>query len=419
MTTYMRVAEDEGGECIEIPVEDDGTLFLSTLVAQFPGACGLKYRNPDTKALRGVKLIEERLISPDEGWIFDFFCVFPKVDIKRKSSDELESSTTKSKRTDAYNKCSDLIVLDLPYKTTESELKDHFSSFGNVVMAQIKRDGKTGQSRGYGFIRFDEITAQKEVLSTRHVIGGRNCDVRIPKSQVAQYEQEPSDPYLSSKIFVGRVTEDFTEKDLREYFGKYGEVSYVFLPKNPFRAFSFVQFNEPQAARHACDEDDHIIKKVSVSVSTAKARKDGPKDHMMGGGGGYMGGGGGGGGGYNNMGGYNNGGGYGGGYNNAGGFNSGGYGGGGGYNNGGYNSGYGNRNSGGGGGGGNNRRNGGKNPNWSNSGSGGDWNDPKGVDYSALAAPIVAAISQQLGVAPPNMAQPPPPPPRHYNNQHY
>lgn len=77
---YLQVAEDEGEEPIELPTEDDGTLLLSTLAAQFPGSSGLKYRNPDSRAMRGVRLSEGRLHPPPEiGWGSQvFYCVFPK-----------------------------------------------------------------------------------------------------------------------------------------------------------------------------------------------------------------------------------------------------------------------------------------------------------------------------------------------------
>lgn len=77
---YLQVAEDEGDEPIELPTEDDGTLLLSTLVAQFPGVSGLKYRNADSKTMRGVRLTDGRLHPPPEtGWGSQvFYCVFPK-----------------------------------------------------------------------------------------------------------------------------------------------------------------------------------------------------------------------------------------------------------------------------------------------------------------------------------------------------
>ena len=33
-----------------------GSLLLTSVTAQFPGATGLKYRNPETNTLRGVRL---------------------------------------------------------------------------------------------------------------------------------------------------------------------------------------------------------------------------------------------------------------------------------------------------------------------------------------------------------------------------
>lgn len=85
MSTYLQVSEDEGEEPIELPSEDDGTLLLSTLSAQFPGTCGLKYRNPETGNIRGVRLVEGRLHPPEDGWgNIVFYCVFPKGQLKSR-----------------------------------------------------------------------------------------------------------------------------------------------------------------------------------------------------------------------------------------------------------------------------------------------------------------------------------------------
>lgn len=51
--------------------------------------------------------------------------------------DEIDaSSATKIKRGD--QKTSDLIVLGLPWKTSEQDLKDYFGTFGEVIMVQVK-----------------------------------------------------------------------------------------------------------------------------------------------------------------------------------------------------------------------------------------------------------------------------------------
>ncbi|KAB7495578.1 TAR DNA-binding protein 43 [Armadillidium nasatum] len=284
MSCYVQVCEEENEEPIELPSEDDGTLLMTTLVGSFPGACGLKFRHPESRALRGVRLIGDRLHAPDEGWNFVFFCVFPKPENKRKSDELLESSMSKTKRLESFKKCSDLIVLGLPWKTTEKELREYFEPYGEVLMAQVKKDPKTGQSKGFGFIRFASYEVQQRVLGQRHMIDGRVCDVKIPNSKEGAMQQ------VNSKVFIGRCTEDISADDLREYFSKYGEVTDVFIPK-PFRAFAFVTFLDPEVAQSLCGED-HIVKGTSVHVSNAAPKNDpnrGPfgRGRMDGGRGGY------------------------------------------------------------------------------------------------------------------------------------
>ncbi|BFG05424.1 TAR DNA-binding protein 43 [Drosophila madeirensis] len=270
---FVQVSEEEGDEPIELPAEEDGTLLLSTLQAQFPGSCGLKYRNMDTKAVRGVRSNEGRLFPPsvDSGWgEYIYFCVFPKEN-KRKSDDNLENSTAKTKRIETRLRCTDLIVLGLPWKTTEDSLREYFESYGEVLMAQIKKDVKSGQSKGFGFVRFGSYDAQMRVLSNRHLIDGRWCEVKVPNSKGVGHQ-------VPCKVFVGRCTEDINSDDLREYFSKFGEVTDVFIPR-PFRAFSFVTFFDPDVAQSLCGED-HIIKGVSVHVSNAAPKAEQSRSHQ-------------------------------------------------------------------------------------------------------------------------------------------
>ncbi|XP_075695487.1 TAR DNA-binding protein 43 [Rhinoderma darwinii] len=260
---YIRVAEDENEEPMEIPSEDDGTVLLSTVTAQFPGACGLRYRNPVNQCMRGVRLVEGILHAPESGWGNLVYVVNYPKDNKRKMDETDASSAVKIKR--AVTKTSDLIVLGLPWKTTEQDLKDYFSTFGEVIMVQVKKDAKTGHSKGFGFVRFTEYETQVKVMSQRHMIDGRWCDCKLPNSK-----QSPDEPMRSRKVFVGRCTEDMTADELRQFFTQYGEVVDVFIPK-PFRAFSFVTFADDQVAQSLCGED-LIIKGVSVHVSTAEPK---------------------------------------------------------------------------------------------------------------------------------------------------
>ncbi|XP_016333821.1 TAR DNA-binding protein 43-like isoform X1 [Sinocyclocheilus anshuiensis] len=273
---YIRVAEDENEEPMEIPSEEDGTVLLSTVSAQFPGACGLRYRSPVSQCMRGVRLAEGVLHAPESDWGNLVYVVNYPKDNKRKMDEMDAASAVKIKR--GVQKTSDLIVLGLPWKTTEQDLKDYFGTFGEVIMVQVKRDAKTGNSKGFGFVRFTDYETQIKAMSQRHMIDGRWCDCKLPNSKFFLEQAGPDEPMRSRKVFVGRCTEDMTTDELRQFFMQYGEVTDVFIPK-PFRAFAFVTFADDQVAQSLCGED-LIIKGTSVHISNAEPKHNNSRQMM-------------------------------------------------------------------------------------------------------------------------------------------
>ncbi len=71
-----------------------------------------------------------------------------------------------------------LYVGNLPYQTTEAELKELFEEYGEVNSAKIITDRETGRSRGFGFVEISEESAQKAIDSLNGTnFGGRNLKV--------------------------------------------------------------------------------------------------------------------------------------------------------------------------------------------------------------------------------------------------
>ena len=56
--------------------------------------------------------------------------------IEKRKGDSLENPTVKTKKLDKL-KCSDLIVLGLPWKSTEDDIRKYFSAFGELTMVQV------------------------------------------------------------------------------------------------------------------------------------------------------------------------------------------------------------------------------------------------------------------------------------------
>jgi len=71
-----------------------------------------------------------------------------------------------------------LYVGNLSFSTTDSELKDAFSAFGNVTSACIINDRETGRSKGFGFIEMGDDEAKAAIAGLDgKPLGGRNLKV--------------------------------------------------------------------------------------------------------------------------------------------------------------------------------------------------------------------------------------------------
>lgn len=56
---------------------------------------------------------------------------------KRKGDEGVDNPVTKMKRVEAQKKCSDLIILGLPWRSTEEDVKEYFEQYGELVLVQV------------------------------------------------------------------------------------------------------------------------------------------------------------------------------------------------------------------------------------------------------------------------------------------
>ncbi len=81
------------------------------------------------------------------------------------------------------------------------------------------------------------------------------------------------------KLYVGNLSFDATENEIRELFGQYGEVSEVNLVTDPQtgrpRGFGFVELADDNAAREAIGAlDGKEFGSRQIKVNEAKSRAD-------------------------------------------------------------------------------------------------------------------------------------------------
>lgn len=70
-----------------------------------------------------------------------------------------------------------LYVGNLPYDTTDDDLRDAFSQFGTVAGAQVIMDRETGRSRGFGFVEMSDGGEEAIEQMNGADFGGRRLTV--------------------------------------------------------------------------------------------------------------------------------------------------------------------------------------------------------------------------------------------------
>jgi len=267
---YVKIGVE--GEFVELPTEKDGTMLLTTVASQFPGAVGLRFKT-ESGSWRGVRLSEDVLDVPLEGWgESEYYVVMPEQRAaKRKTTtiveDEDESPLEKMSRMTEKEILSDLIVMNLPFESSDADLRTHFEQYGELDFCVIKYD-KDNKSRGFGFIRYKTVEAVKAVLEATHVLQDRELEVSFPKHN--------SDG-TTGKLFIGRLPKGITVEEIKEYFEKFGDVKDAYIP-TPFRGFGFVTFKKTSIARSVL-ESTHVIKGQYLNLSPPAPKKDYSKEN--------------------------------------------------------------------------------------------------------------------------------------------
>jgi cold-inducible RNA-binding protein len=80
-----------------------------------------------------------------------------------------------------------IYVSNIPYQTTEEEMRDAFAAFGTVSSARIIKDKMTGKSRGFGFV---EMGSDDEARSALEGMNGAELSGRKINAREARPREE-------------------------------------------------------------------------------------------------------------------------------------------------------------------------------------------------------------------------------------
>eukprot|EP01026_Neomeris_dumetosa_P015451 TRINITY_DN1591_c0_g2_i7.p1 TRINITY_DN1591_c0_g2~~TRINITY_DN1591_c0_g2_i7.p1 ORF type:complete len:408 (-),score=39.14 TRINITY_DN1591_c0_g2_i7:1927-3150(-) len=149
-----------------------------------------------------------------------------------------------------------IFVGDLSQEVTDTTLMAAFSRFMSCSGARVLWDTNTGRSKGYGFVSFrnkDEAEYAIQEVNGQ-ILGGRR--IRCGWAQHKQTNLEPQD-YMSisrqdpnnSNVYIGNVSPELNEEDIKLHFQRFGEVAEIKSHKKG--GYGFVRFKRHEDAAQA------------------------------------------------------------------------------------------------------------------------------------------------------------------------
>lgn len=131
-------------------------------------------------------------------------------------------------------------------------LLDTFSAFGNVLSCKVATD-HTGQSKGYGFVQFDNEESAQQAIQQLNGMLLNDKQVYVGPFLRKQERDANVDKSKFNNVFVKNLAESTTEDDLRKIFSEHGPLTSVVVMKDAegkSRCFGFVNFeNADDAAK--------------------------------------------------------------------------------------------------------------------------------------------------------------------------
>ncbi|KAL3147438.1 hypothetical protein ABBQ38_014500 [Trebouxia sp. C0009 RCD-2024] len=191
----------------------------------------------------------------------------------------------KDQREDTSGHCH-IFVGDLSSEVTHEGLFAAFQHCGDCSDANVIWDRTTGRSKGYGFVSFRTQDAAEQGIA---MMNGKLVGSRRIRCGWAQHKQaansldyttvHSANPH-NCNVYVGNVSPDVSDADLRHHFGPYGDITDVKIYRKG--GYGFVNYLDHSEAVHAIVAmNGHIIGNKAINCAWGRHQPHQPQPHAI------------------------------------------------------------------------------------------------------------------------------------------
>ncbi|KAL7245810.1 hypothetical protein ACSBR2_001027 [Camellia fascicularis] len=148
-----------------------------------------------------------------------------------------------------------VFIKNLDASIDNKALHETFAAFGSVLSCKVAIDAN-GQSKGYGFVQFDQEEAAQNAIKRLNGMLMNDKQVYVGLFVRRQERNRVNGSPKFTNIYVKNFSETTTDEDLMKIFGKYGLITSAVVTRDAngkSRCFGFVNFQNPDDAAAAVE----------------------------------------------------------------------------------------------------------------------------------------------------------------------
>ena len=148
-----------------------------------------------------------------------------------------------------------VFIKNLDTSIDNKALHDTFAAFGTVLSCKVALDS-SGQSKGYGFVQFDNEEAAQNAIKRLNGMLINDKQVYVGLFIRRQEREQTNGSPKFTNVYVKNLSETYTDEDLKKLFGPYGTITSATVMKDvngKSRCFGFVNFQTPDSAAAAVE----------------------------------------------------------------------------------------------------------------------------------------------------------------------
>jgi ELAV like protein 2/3/4 len=164
-----------------------------------------------------------------------------------------------------------LIVNYLPQTMTQDDIRNLFTSVGEIESCKLIRDKTTGQSLGYGFVNYKRIEDADKAI---HSLNGLRLQNKTIKVSVAR---PSSESIKGANLYISGLPKSMTQLDLEHLFNKCGHIITSRILCDPqtdstgiSKGVGFIRFDQRCEAERAIKQLNGTIPENATEPITVK-----------------------------------------------------------------------------------------------------------------------------------------------------